>query len=92
MTGDGDLCLREGLAYDRGMIQWGPVLVVVFSILVGLVYSTHHTDKRIDDLRSYLDARFEAVDKRFEDLIRLMEARFKGVEDRLDRLGHPVAP
>jgi septation ring formation regulator EzrA len=39
-------------------------------------------NKRIDDLRSYLDARFEAVDARFA----AQESRFVAIEQRLDRI------
>jgi septation ring formation regulator EzrA len=39
-------------------------------------------NKRIDDLRSYLDARFDAVDARFA----AQAPRFAAIEHRLDRI------
>jgi hypothetical protein len=53
--------------------------VIVLGQLAAMLYSTHHTDKRIDDLRSEMS-------HRFEDLTRYIEARFKALEDRLERL------
>jgi septation ring formation regulator EzrA len=41
-------------------------------------------NKRIDDLRSYLDARFDAVDARFD----AVDARFAAQEPRFAAIGH----
>jgi hypothetical protein len=61
------------------------------AILAGtLAYQTHYIDKRIEGLqdmfkveiaglRSYIDAKFEAVN-----------VRMKAIQDRLERLEHPV--
>jgi septation ring formation regulator EzrA len=46
-------------------------------------------NKRIDDLRSYLDARFDAVDARFDAVdarFAALEPRFAAIEQRLDRI------
>lgn len=46
-------------------------------------------NKRIDDLRSYLDARFDAVDARFAAVdarFAALDPRFAGIEQRLDRI------
>ena len=59
---------------------WAATAVIVLGYIVGFYFQ----NKRLDDLRS-------EVNHRFDDLIRYIEARFKAVEDRLDRLEHPVA-
>lgn len=41
-------------------------------------------NKRIDDLKTYLDARFDAVDARFESV----DARFDAVDARFDAVDH----
>ncbi|MEK6289757.1 MAG: hypothetical protein AABO57_28920 [Acidobacteriota bacterium] len=46
-------------------------------------------NKRIDDLRSYLDARFDAVDARFDAVdarFAALDPRFAAIEQRLDRI------
>jgi hypothetical protein len=59
--------------------QWGPALLVCFTVIIGLFYqNTRITDlkasfdKRFDDMKSSLDKRFDDMkaffDKRFDDL------------------------
>lgn len=43
-------------------------------------------NKRIDDLRSDMNSRFEGVNKRIEDLHSEMNSRFEGVNKRIDDL------
>ncbi len=45
------------------------------------------TNKRIDDLRGYLDARFDAVDARFD----TVDARFDSVDARFDATDQRIA-
>jgi hypothetical protein len=64
----------------QNWLQVAALFIGIAAALVGtLVYQTHYIDKRLEDLRLYLDAKFEAMD-----------ARFKAIDDRLERLEHPV--
>ena len=75
----------------QSWLQVAVLLVGIGATLVAAIaYQTHYIDKRIDDLRAYVDGRFQAVDERFDGLLRYLEARFKALEDRLERLEHPV--
>lgn len=47
-------------------INWGPAPLMVLGLVMTAVYQTHHFDKRIDDLKAYLDSEV----KRLEDLIK----------------------
>ena len=80
---------------------WTAVGVALLGYLIALLYQTHHTDKRIDDLRSeingrfasfekLIDERFAAVDKRFDDLTRWLQSEIRRLDDRLEKLEHPV--
>jgi len=71
--------------------QWGPALLVCFTVIVGLFYQ----NTRMTDLRASLDKRFDdmksSFDKRFDDLKDLMKSEFKRVDERIDRLESPLA-
>jgi len=54
----------------------------IVSIFGASWWNQQAMNKRIDDLRSYLDARFAAQDARFT----AIEQRFASVEQRLDRI------
>jgi uncharacterized membrane-anchored protein YhcB (DUF1043 family) len=52
-------------------------------------------NKRIDDLKSYLDARFEAVNAQFESVnnrIGNLEQRVERIERQLDQIFKPALP
>jgi septation ring formation regulator EzrA len=52
-------------------------------------------NKRIDDLRSYLDARFDAVDAQFSAVnnrITHLEQRVERIERQLDQIFKPSLP
>lgn len=77
--------------------NWGPAFLIVFSILIGIVYG----NKRLDDLRSPVNVRFDDINKRFDDinrrfddLNRYLELRFGRLEERVqkleERVEHPV--
>ena len=59
------------------LIAWGPAMMVALTVVLGMIYQTHHFDKRFEDLRSGFDRRFEAFDKRFEDLRSGFDNRFE---------------
>jgi low affinity Fe/Cu permease len=70
---------------------WVGVAVVVVGYVIGFYFQRRDIDKleaslnrRIDDLRSEMVARFEGL----RDLLR---SEIKRVEERIERLEHPVA-
>jgi hypothetical protein len=83
---------------NQAINQWGPAILVCFTILIGIVTN----NRRIDDLRSDLIARIEALEKhvnariddRINNLRNEMIARIDGLEkrivDRIERLEHPI--
>jgi hypothetical protein len=52
--------------------SWLQVAVLLIGIgatlVAAIVYQTHYIDKRLDDLRAYMDARFKALEDRLERL------------------------
>jgi len=66
--------------------QWGPALLVCFTVIVGLFYQ----NTRITDLRTYMDKLFDDMGKRFDDMKDLMKSEFKRVDERIDRLESPL--
>ena len=70
---------------------WAGVAVVVLGYVVGFFLQRRDIDKleaslnrRIDDLRSEMVARFDGLRD-------LLHSEIKRVEDRIERLEHPVA-
>jgi low affinity Fe/Cu permease len=70
---------------------WAGVAVVVLGYVIGFYFQRRDIDRleaslnrRIDDLRSEMVARFEGL----RDLLR---SEIKRLEERLERLEHPVA-
>lgn len=51
---------------------------------------TPFSEQRIDDLRDYLDSKFDNVDRRFEAMQDQLDRRFDSVEGRLDAVGEEV--
>jgi hypothetical protein len=71
--------------------QWGPALLVCFTVVVGVFYQNRQmsdlkgsVNKRIDDLKG-------SIDKRFDDLKDYIKSEFKRVDERIDRLESPLA-
>jgi uncharacterized protein (DUF2164 family) len=61
-----------------GFSNWGPAALVCVTILLGIVFY----NSRINDLRSYIDARFNGVDKRFDDLKDFVKREVRRLEER----------
>ena len=71
--------------------QWGPALLVCFTVVLGLFYqNSRMTDlnkriddlnKRMDDLNRRIDDMRAAFDKRFVDLKALIDHRFDDLKD-----------
>jgi hypothetical protein len=85
---------------------WSAVGTLAVIFISTVIFQTHHTDKRLDDLRSDMNARFadfqRSIDKRFDDLrdwvrseikaaIDPIHAELKAINGRLDRLEERVA-
>jgi hypothetical protein len=74
---------------------WSAVgtLAVIFISIV--LFQTHHTDKRIDDLKSSIDKRFDDLRDWVEVMIKAavdpIHAELKAIHGRLDRLEDRVA-
>ncbi len=62
---------------------WSAVAVIVIGYLVAMLYQTHHLDRRIDDLRS-------EVNHRFDDLREWIRAEFRRIDERIDHLAGRV--
>jgi len=58
---------------------WAAVAVIVLGYAIGLYFQ----NKRIDDLRS-------EINHRFDDLKDWIRAELRRIEERLDRLEHPL--
>lgn len=63
------------------------LVVIAFPILVNAIFTatlflllSNSFNSRISDLRSEMNARFEAIDRRFEALEKLIDARFESLE------------
>jgi hypothetical protein len=60
--------------------QWGPALLVCFTVIIGLFYQ----NTRMSDFKG-------AIDKRFDDLKDYIKSEFRRVDERIDRLESPLA-
>lgn len=71
---------------NPALIQWGPALLILFGIVLGVIYnnrSINHLDIRINDL-----IRNEEI--RHTDLKDLIKSEIRRVEERIARLEQPV--
>lgn len=71
---------------NAALIQWGPALLILFGIALGVIYnnrSTTHLDTRISDLM-----RNEEI--RHTDLKDLIKSEIRRVEERIARLEQPI--
>jgi Tfp pilus assembly protein PilN len=72
---------------------WGAVVVIVLGYVLGFYFQSRsiaHLDKRIDDLRAEINARFAEVNHRFDDLKDWIRSEVKRLEERIERTEHPV--
>ncbi|HMC58223.1 MAG TPA: hypothetical protein VKJ01_03425, partial [Candidatus Solibacter sp.] len=63
---------------NGSLAAWGPSLLICLTLVLGILYN----NSRLSDLRSYMDARFNAVDKRFDDLKDFIKSEVRRLEDR----------
>jgi hypothetical protein len=71
---------------NPALIQWGPALLILFGIVLGVMYnnrSFNHLDSRMNDL-----IRNEEI--RHTDLKDLIKSEIRRVEERIARLEQPV--
>jgi hypothetical protein len=70
--------------------QWGPSILVCFTVIIGLFYQS----ARMTDMKDAFNRRFDdmksSFSKRFDDLKDLMKSEFKRVDERIDRLESPL--
>jgi hypothetical protein len=59
-------------------------IATLMVVIVGVLFSNHHVDVRISDLRSHMDARFNSVDARFNTMDQLFQERLRRVEEIMD--------
>jgi hypothetical protein len=64
---------------NAALTSWGPALLICLTVIIGIVYNS----SRITGLRSYMDARFNAVDRRFDDMKGDVNQRFDDMRDLL---------
>jgi len=81
-------CLSE---YNRAMNPLIATIIIALATFIISIFGAswlnqQAMNKRIDDLRLYLDARFDAVDARFVALEQSMNARFAELNHRIDNL------
>jgi hypothetical protein len=77
--------------------QWGPALLVCFTILLGIIINNLRVsdfriemNNRITDLKSEMNSRFSNMNNRFTDLKDFIHSENKRLEDRIERLEHPI--
>lgn len=66
--------------------SYGPALLICLTVVIGIVYNS----SRVTDLRSYMDARFNAVDKRIDDSQHETNRRLDDMNKRIDDLKHDM--
>ena len=65
------------------MNLWLPIGSILLTVILGVVYQTHHFDKRFDDLKEHNKDLNIDLNRRIDDLE-------KRLVDRIERLEHPV--
>ena len=75
---------------DPPVLTYLPLVTPVATLIVvvvGVLFSNHHVDTRIGDLRAHMDARFDTNDKLFQERLRrveeVMDARLSRIEAEL---------
>jgi hypothetical protein len=62
-------------------------IATLMVVIVGVLFSSHHVDIRISDLRSHMDARFNSMDQIFQERLRrveeILDARLSRIEQDL---------
>ncbi len=62
-----------------------PLVQVALPVLVGLMLATHYQNKRLDDLRSDMNRRFDSVDQTSKEIRSLLfdhDQRLTRIEER----------
>jgi hypothetical protein len=62
---------------------WSGIAAVIVSLGIGMYFQ----NRRTDDLRSEMNARFGSIDKRFDDLKDWLRSEFKRLDERME---HPL--
>ena len=72
--------------------NWGPAFLICLTVVIGIFYNNARlgdfsrrlddAGKRGDDIRSYIDARFNGIDRRFDDLKDFIKSEVRRLEER----------
>jgi hypothetical protein len=65
------------------LMTWGSAVMVALTLVLRVVYQTHHFDKRVEDLREHFN-------KRFDDQRDFIRSEVLRLESRIERLERPV--
>jgi hypothetical protein len=66
----------------KEFMSWAQTASIIVAIIAAIWYQTHYADKRIEDLRSWVDAKFEALGERLKSI----DTRLGKIEERLDHV------
>jgi hypothetical protein len=82
---------------NPALIQWGPALLILFGIVLGVIYnnrSINHLDARISGEVAHLSTRIDDLirneEMRHSDLKDFIKSEIRRLEDRIERIEHPV--
>ena len=82
---------------NPAIAQWGPALLVLLGILLGVLYNNRsigHLDTRVADLSSHLSTRIDDLNRheeaRHSDLKDFFKSEIKRLEARIARLEQPI--
>jgi hypothetical protein len=71
-------------------IQWGPALLVCFTVIIGVIYQ----NTRMNDMKDAFNKRFDDLKgdlaSRIDGLRDLMKSKFRRVDERIERLESPL--
>jgi len=79
------------------IIQWGPAVLLLFGILLGVLYNNRsigHLDTRVSDSTNHLSSRIDDLNRheeaRHSDLKDFFKSEIRRLEERIARLEQPI--
>ena len=79
------------------IIQWGPAVLLLFGILLGVLYNNRsigHLDTRVSDSTNHLSFRIDDLNRheeaRHSDLKDFFKSEIRRLEERIARLEQPI--
>jgi len=73
--------LKTMQAANTILSQWGPALLVCFTVVIGLFYQ----NTRMNDMKDAFNRRFDDMDRRFDDMKRSFDKRFDDLKSSFDK-------